>query len=138
MVSNLTIANFTKEKGRRACVEQIVGAELPFKHIENCFFKQFCFTIQPRLALVSRVTVARDVYQTYLGEKKSMKTILQKYRVSLTTDTWRSIQNLNYMCVTAHFIDDNWKLHKRIVNFFLVPNHKGDTIGRELETCIRE
>ncbi|RYE17496.1 MAG: DUF4413 domain-containing protein, partial [Sphingobacteriaceae bacterium] len=67
-----------------------------------------------------------------------MKTILQKYRVSLTTDTWRSIQNLNYMCVTAHFIDDNWKLHKRIINFFLVPNHKGDTIGRELETCIRE
>ena len=40
-VNNLTIANFTKEKCRRACVEYIVGAELPFKYIENCFLNNF-------------------------------------------------------------------------------------------------
>ncbi|XP_025652096.1 zinc finger BED domain-containing protein RICESLEEPER 1-like [Arachis hypogaea] len=42
------------------------------------------------------------------------------------------------MSLTAHFVDDEWKLQKRILNFYLIENHKGETIGREIETCLRE
>ncbi|XP_025661395.1 zinc finger BED domain-containing protein RICESLEEPER 2-like [Arachis hypogaea] len=42
------------------------------------------------------------------------------------------------MSLTAHFVDDEWKLQKRILNFCLIENHKGETIGREIETCLRE
>jgi hypothetical protein len=54
----------------------------------------------------------------------------------LTTDCWISVQNLNYMCVTAHWVDSEWNLHKRILNFCLIPNHKGETIGQKIETCM--
>ncbi|KAL9690736.1 hypothetical protein QQ045_011144 [Rhodiola kirilowii] len=37
-----------------------------------------------------------------------------------------------------HFIDEDWRLQKRILNFCLVENHKGETIGREIERCLRE
>ncbi|KAA0034808.1 putative transposase [Cucumis melo var. makuwa] len=40
------------------------------------------------------------------------------------------------MVLTAHFIDDDWNLHKRILNFCQVANHKGDTIGRAIEKCL--
>ncbi|KAA0062344.1 zinc finger BED domain-containing protein RICESLEEPER 2-like isoform X3 [Cucumis melo var. makuwa] len=40
------------------------------------------------------------------------------------------------MVITAHFIDDDWNLHKRILNFCQVANHKGDTIGRAIEKCL--
>ena len=40
------------------------------------------------------------------------------------------------MCFTAHSIDQDWKLHKRILNFCQVPNHKGSTIGRIIESCL--
>ena len=56
----------------------------------------------------------------------------------LTTDTWTSIQNLCYMSLTGHFIDDDWKLHKRILNFCQVEDHKEETIGRKIEMCLRE
>ncbi|KAH9687521.1 hypothetical protein KPL70_014804 [Citrus sinensis] len=36
----------------------------------------------------------------------------------------------------AHFIDDNWTLHKKILNFCQVADHKGETIGRQIETCL--
>lgn len=38
-------------------------------------------------------------------------------RFSCTMDEWTSNQNKSYICVTCHFIDDEWKIHKRIVNF---------------------
>ena len=56
--------------------------------------------------------------------------------VCVTTDTWTSIQNLNYMAVTAHFIDGDWTYQKKILNFCPIANHKGDTIGRAVESCL--
>ena len=40
------------------------------------------------------------------------------------------------MCLTAHWIDQDRKLHKRILNFCQVSNHKGSTIGRVIESCL--
>ena len=41
------------------------------------------------------------------------------------------------MCLTCHFIDNDWKLHKRILNFCIVDDHKGETIGRKIELSLR-
>ena len=59
-------------------------------------------------------------------------------RVSLTTDCWTSIQNISYMCLTVHWIDDNLKLQKRVISFVHVPCHKGEMIGKELIACLNE
>ena len=78
----------------------------------------------------------RNFWELYDEKKLELKKILSSHRVCLTTDTWTSIQNINYMVLTAHFIDANWTLHKRIINFCVIPNHKGSTIGKILETCL--
>ncbi|PRQ28737.1 putative ribonuclease H-like domain, hAT-like transposase, RNase-H [Rosa chinensis] len=41
------------------------------------------------------------------------------------------------MVVIAHFLDIDWKLHKRIINFCSITSHKGEDIGRVLEQCLR-
>ncbi|XP_070040199.1 zinc finger BED domain-containing protein RICESLEEPER 2-like [Nicotiana tomentosiformis] len=40
------------------------------------------------------------------------------------------------MVITAHWINDNWKLQKKILNFFQVPDHKGETIAKGIEACL--
>ena len=67
-----------------------------------------------------------------------MKIALRGQRLFLTTDTWTSIQNINYMSLTAHWIDNEWKLHKRILNFCQVSNHTGEVIGQVIENCLLE
>ena len=57
-------------------------------------------------------------------------------RICLTTDSWTSLQNVSYMCFTAHFIDKDWKLHKRILSFCVISSHKGEAIGRAAEACL--
>jgi hypothetical protein len=42
------------------------------------------------------------------------------------------------MCLTAHWIDNDWNLHKRILNFCQVSNHMGETIGQVNENCLLE
>ena len=59
-------------------------------------------------------------------------------RVCLTTDTWTSIQKINYMCLTTHFIDRNWILHKRIINFCPISSHKGVDMAACITNCLLE
>lgn len=66
--------------------------------------------------------------KAYFGKLKS--------RIALTTDMWSSIQNLNYLCLTAYYIDENWHLQKRIINFVMMHSHKGKKIGKMVEKCI--
>ena len=42
------------------------------------------------------------------------------------------------MVLTAHFIDFDWKLHKRILSFSPIENHKGDTIGKTIEKNLKD
>ncbi|XP_062074873.1 zinc finger BED domain-containing protein DAYSLEEPER-like [Humulus lupulus] len=75
------------------------------------------------------------------GEKISEEragVILVKHIVLLTTDCWTSIQNISYLCLTTHWVNDNWKMQKRIINFIQVPSHKGDLVGKELINCLNE
>ncbi|KAI3866716.1 hypothetical protein MKX03_006564 [Papaver bracteatum] len=84
------------------------------------------------------MTIYRDVCKMFFTEKANLKSYFKanKVRVCLTTNTWTSSQNYNYMVVTAHFIDHHWKLHKRIICFCLIDSHEGTKIGEALEKCL--
>ncbi|XP_050877129.1 zinc finger BED domain-containing protein RICESLEEPER 2-like [Lathyrus oleraceus] len=58
--------------------------------------------------------------------------------VALTTYCWTSIQNLNYLTLTAHFVDKEWKYQKRIISFTVIPNHQGETVGRKIEEVLKD
>lgn len=40
------------------------------------------------------------------------------------------------MCITTHFIDDQWKLNKKIISFVPISYHKGEHIAKALESCL--
>ncbi|KAL0537694.1 hypothetical protein IC582_026679 [Cucumis melo] len=42
------------------------------------------------------------------------------------------------MVLTTHFIDSDWKLHKRILSFSPIENHKGDTIRKTIEKNLKD
>ncbi|KAL3632366.1 hypothetical protein CASFOL_025350 [Castilleja foliolosa] len=124
---------------RDSVVEMIIIDEEPFKAVEKRGFRKAFSTAQPLYTMISRHTVRREVYSLYLKERDKLKELLSTSCVSvcLTTDTWTSITNDNYTCVTAHWVDDKWTLQKRIINFCLSDSHAGESIGRAIEDCLR-
>lgn len=113
---------------------------LPFGFVNGEGFREFSRALYPDFDQPSRNEIARTVLQLYLEEKRRLRSNLSqnKQRVCLTVKTWGLIQNNSYICLAAHYIDDSWKLHKRILYFRQVLNHKGQTIGRLIETCLSE
>ncbi|XP_050939368.1 zinc finger BED domain-containing protein RICESLEEPER 2-like [Cucumis melo] len=142
--SQLVCESFSLEGCREALVEMIIVDELPFKFVNGKGFKKFVDKLtcgnHTRFVVPSQFTVARDVLKLYVNEKNRLRDMFvkNKYRVSLTTDCWTSGQNINYMVLTVHFIDSDWKLHKRILSFCPIENHKGDTIGKTIKKNLKD
>jgi len=127
------IKPFDQNVCRQATVKMIIMDELPFSFVENDGFKHFCEMAVPWFTIPSRRTITRDAVGLYRAEKTALKTILSRNRqaMSFTTDIWTSITTLSYMVVTAHFIDMDWQLHRRIISFSPIPDHKGKTIANQ-------
>ncbi|CAH9108572.1 unnamed protein product [Cuscuta epithymum] len=113
----------------------IVIDELPFNAIERPGFKRFCRVAIPKFVILCKKTIVKTFLRMY-DAKKAEKGAKEPLCVCLISDTWTSIQNINYMVITDPFIDNGWRMHKRVLNFCLIPNHQGQTIGKILECCL--
>ncbi|KAG8640804.1 hypothetical protein MANES_13G082916v8 [Manihot esculenta] len=126
-LGTLTTWKYDENAIREALVHIIIIDELPLRFVEGEGFRRFMRAICPRFWIPSCWTISRDCYDFFIEK-----------RVSLTTNTWTSLQHINYMCISAYFIDNVWKLHKRIINFYPISSHKGETVGRTIETYLLE
>lgn len=129
---------FDQELCRKYLARMIILDELSFKHVEHQGFRDFIHVLQRLFIFPSHKTTARDCYNVFAEEmlklKKYFKTLPS--RICLTTDAWTLIQNLGYMCLIAHYIDADWKLHKKIINFCPISSHSGEVIGKAIEKCL--
>lgn len=107
---------FNQDVIRKALPNMLVIDELPFSFVEREGFRKFCKVINPYFVVPSRSTATRVYYSFFIDERKKLSNIFQNLssRVCIITDTWTSGQNLGYMCLTAHFIDNDWHLHKEL------------------------
>jgi hypothetical protein len=108
----------------------IIEDEQPFVLSGCSGLRKFMSKACPRFVLPSRRTITRECVKVFDDEREKLRKFMKNncQRVSLTTDTWTTKNSLNYMCVTAHFIDNEWKLQKAIIGFFLVKGHRGRTL----------
>ncbi|XP_047964675.1 zinc finger BED domain-containing protein RICESLEEPER 4-like [Salvia hispanica] len=122
-----------QERGRYALCRMIVLDEQPFRLVEREGFRLFCRDKVPNFNIPSRYTVRSDCVKMFLEERELVKVVFSRpsmSRVSITTDCWTGVNNTSFICVTSHFIDKEWSLHKKIINFFDITSHEGMTLLR--------
>ena len=105
--------NISREKLARA----IILHEYPLLIVDLVAFKDFASSLQPLFKMVSYNTIKDDIMKIYEVEKGKMSSYLEKLetRIAITTDIWTSNQKKGYMAITAHYVDESWLLHHRIV-----------------------
>ncbi|KMT03967.1 hypothetical protein BVRB_8g186740 [Beta vulgaris subsp. vulgaris] len=128
-------------KMREGVAHWITMHEHSFSIVEEEGFNLMMKRGIPQWTSVTRNTIKADSFKVYELEKKKLKDLFKKVeRVSLTTDLWKSKpQKIEYMVLTAHFVDLDWKLQKRVINFVhLPPPRKGANIADAILTCLKE
>ncbi|XP_062110077.1 zinc finger BED domain-containing protein RICESLEEPER 2-like [Humulus lupulus] len=140
--TSLAAHNFDQECSRHKLAKMIVLHEYPLNMVEHHGFRDFVNSLQPFFKNVSRSTIRRDILKIYENEKTKTKNSISDNcsRVAITTDMWTSNnQKRGYMVVTAHYIDDSWNLHNRIIRFIYVPApHTAKLLAKVLMECLVE
>lgn len=122
-------------------IEAIVRHDLPFAFVEYERIRTVFTYICSSLKLPCRNTVKARVLDMFESEKVKLQTLLSsvKGRISLTADLWQSVATDGYLTVTAHFVDSEWILQKKIISFcHMPPPHNGVALADKVFTLIGE
>ena len=98
---------YNYEDYRETLEKNIILDKLPFNFVENRGFKSFCKVMQLKFDVSSCLMIWRDCLKFYAIEKDKLKKAFKDQHLCLTIDTWTSIQIINYMCLIAHWIDED-------------------------------
>uniref|UniRef100_K7MM64 HAT C-terminal dimerisation domain-containing protein n=1 Tax=Glycine max TaxID=3847 RepID=K7MM64_SOYBN len=113
----------------------IIEHDLPFSFVEHRRFKELLQYLHPDVKVPSRRVATMNVNNLYDSEKKKIKCMLSKVpsKISLTSDVWTSCTSAGYISLIADYVDANWKLNSKILNFshFPLPH-----LGREMTKVI--
>ncbi|KAL5726719.1 hypothetical protein ACHQM5_009733 [Ranunculus cassubicifolius] len=122
----------------------IVRHDLPFQFVEyegiREAFRYAAYANQD-LKLVSRNTAKADIVKIHAREKAKLIKFLHDIpgRICLTSDLWTSLANDGYISLTAHYVDSDWKLQKRVLCFSYMPApHSGIAICEKIYSLITE
>ena len=139
-VSALNSGKFDMLKMREGIAHWLTMHEHPFTMVEEEEFNLMMKRGIPQWTSVSRHTIRTDSFKVYDFEKKLKALLKMVHRISLTIDLWRSRpQRIECMVLTTHFVNLDWKLQKRVLNFVLLPPpRKGANIADCILTCLRE
>lgn len=112
----------------------IIKGNLPFRFLENKYFQQFISLINSSYKLPNRHDMANTILNRVFEatSAKLRNELNSALVVAITTDCWTSVQDLSYLGLTCHYIDQNFELR----NGILTIKHVNGSTAEELKTCI--
>ncbi|KAE8689030.1 Zinc finger BED domain-containing protein DAYSLEEPER [Hibiscus syriacus] len=121
--SSTSFFPYDQDRCRHEIARMIIMHEYPLHMVKHPGFIAFVRNLQPQFDKMSFNTVQGDCVATYLREKQSLMKFIKGIpgRFCLTLDMWSSNQTLGYVFITGHFVDMDWKLHRRVFNVIMEP-----------------
>ncbi|KAJ6859919.1 hypothetical protein NC651_036289 [Populus alba x Populus x berolinensis] len=110
---------FDQERSHLNFVRMIMKLGFPLDKVQNEFVKTFVCDLQPKFQLCSQDTVQADALSIYRQEKEKLMKYLDNLSslFSITIDLQSYGDNKMTCCLTMHFIDDGWRMNKKILAF---------------------
>lgn len=133
--------SFDPDRCRNEICRMIIIHDYPLHIVEHPGFVAFVQNLQPRFDMVSFNTVQGDCVATYLREKQSIQKVIEAMpgRICLTLDMWSSCRGLGYVFLSGHFIDSEWKMHRKLLNVIMEPYPDSDAaFSHAVAACLSD
>jgi hypothetical protein len=92
---------------------------LPFSIVESSSFNNLITYLKDDIPSISRSTIKRELDTLYKLELNKLKSLLNRNnsKFSITIDEWRSSNNIDFLAITLHYIDNNFKFKSYLIGF---------------------
>ncbi|KAM7503882.1 hypothetical protein LguiB_002786 [Lonicera macranthoides] len=137
---NLGSMKFDQERSRMDLARMIMLHGYPLSMVEDVGFKLFMKNLQPAFEVMNNGAIELDCMAIYEKEKQKVFELIFNLpgKVTLAVGMWASPENVEYLCLTANYIDEDWVLQKKILNFITLDSSNthdmlSDVIIRVLE-----
>ncbi|KAL6636965.1 hypothetical protein ACP70R_024537 [Stipagrostis hirtigluma subsp. patula] len=134
-------ATFDQDRSSSYLAKMIILHDYPLHIVQQPAFTAFIDSLQPRFRVVDVDTMEGEVYGVFQKEKERL---LQAFsttpgRISLTIGLWTTSQTLGYVSLAGQFIDSEWKVHRRMLNFMMVSSpHSENALSEAISTSLSE
>ncbi|KAM0063229.1 putative transcription factor/ chromatin remodeling BED-type(Zn) family [Helianthus debilis subsp. tardiflorus] len=138
---NLGSVKFDQERSRVDLARMIMLHDYPPSMVEHVGFKIFVKNLQPMFEVVTTGAIESDCLTIYAKERQKVFDVVRNLhgRISLAVGFWSSPENVDYLSLTANYIDDNWKLQRKILNFLTLDSSQTeDAISELLIKCLMD
>lgn len=114
---------FDQEHCSHSIAKMIIQHDYSLHMVEDSGFTDFAKALIPQYNSVDSNTIQDHIIRIFSTEKQNILNLLagSPGRISLALDLWNSDQSLHYLILTGHFVDCDWKLHRRILSVILLP-----------------
>ncbi|KAL2338164.1 hypothetical protein Fmac_012610 [Flemingia macrophylla] len=133
--------SFDQQRCNFDIAKMIILHDYPLHIVEQQSFNDFVRTLQPQFNPLCLKSVEGDCVAMYLRKKQNLLNIINGIpgQVNLTLDFWTSNQTVGYFFVRGHFIDNDWNLHRPILNVVSVPfPDSDDSLSQTLVICLSD
>ncbi|KAL4318912.1 hypothetical protein GQ457_18G011220 [Hibiscus cannabinus] len=140
-VFNLQSSWFDQERSRLDLARMIILHGYPLTMVDHVGFNVFVRNLQPLFDVALNNAIEVSCMEIYGKERQKVHDMLSKLRgsVNLTVEMWSSLENSNHVCITAHYVGDDWKLQKKILNFVtLDSSHTDDLLSEVIIKCLMD
>nr|XP_034576219.1 zinc finger BED domain-containing protein RICESLEEPER 2-like [Setaria viridis]XP_034576220.1 zinc finger BED domain-containing protein RICESLEEPER 2-like [Setaria viridis]XP_034576221.1 zinc finger BED domain-containing protein RICESLEEPER 2-like [Setaria viridis]XP_034576222.1 zinc finger BED domain-containing protein RICESLEEPER 2-like [Setaria viridis]XP_034576223.1 zinc finger BED domain-containing protein RICESLEEPER 2-like [Setaria viridis]XP_034576224.1 zinc finger BED domain-contain len=134
-------ATFDEARSCSYLARMIIQHDYPLDIVQQPAFAAFIESLQLRFKIRDVDTMEGEVYAIYQKEKENL---LQAFstmpgRISLTVGLWRTSQTLACVSVAGQFIDSEWKVHRRMLNFMMVPSpHSENALSEAISMSLSD
>jgi hypothetical protein len=130
---------FDEAKTSRALALWVCTDDLPLQIIEEPCFLHFVHTLNPFAKPGNLKMVKAECLKIFKEERVKIKQALADFdgQISLSVDVLKTPACNEYMCLTAHFIDDGWEVKKWVLSFCRVWEVDED-VSKMLLKCISD
>ncbi|PSS05926.1 Zinc finger BED domain-containing protein [Actinidia chinensis var. chinensis] len=138
---NLGSVKFDQERSQLNLARMIMLHGYPLDMVEHVGFKIFVKNLQPLFEIMSNSAIELDCMAIYGKEKEKVYEALHALhgRINLAVDMWSSPENAGYICLTANYVDEEWKMQKKILNFItLDASHSDDVLSEIIIKCVMD
>jgi len=100
-------------------VKWIVANDQSFLVVENKSFQKMIKRLNKEAIIPSADSIHNFIYNNFNKIKENLKKELQETpsKISFSLDGWTSKNQIAFLCITSHWITNDWKLKHAILDF---------------------